>query len=44
MCNRNEGDSPVYRPPQNNDTNWCLGTKSNVYNCSTGVVLGIALE
>ena len=44
MCNRNEGDIPVYRPPQNNDTNWCLGTKSNVYNCSTGVVLGIALE
>jgi methylamine dehydrogenase light chain len=35
---------PVYRPQQNNDTNWCLGTKSNVYNCSTGVVLGIALE
>lgn len=44
LCNRNEGDKPTYRPQANNDINWCLGTKSNVYTCSTGVVLGVALD
>jgi methylamine dehydrogenase light chain len=41
-CNRNEGDEPIYRPSKANDINWCLGTKSLVYNCSTAVVLGVA--
>lgn len=44
LCNRNEGDKPTYRPQSNNDINWCLGTESSVYNCSTGVVLGRALD
>ena len=44
LCNRNEGDTPVYRAQTNNDTNWCLGTSSSVYNCSTAVILGVALE
>ena len=26
------------------DTNWCLGTQSQVYNCSTAVLLGVAME
>ncbi len=43
-CNRNEGDKPVYRPQMSNDINWCLGTESQVYNCSTAVVLGLAIE
>ena len=44
MCHSNENDRPVVRPQQNNDTNWCLGTQSNVYNCSTAIIIGTALE
>lgn len=41
LCNRNEGDRPAYRPQANNDLNWCLGTESSVYNCSTAVIIGV---
>lgn len=44
LCQRNEGDRPVYRPQKANDLNWCLGTKSAVYNCSTAIVIGKAPE
>ena len=44
LCNRNESDRPTYRPQANNDIDWCLGTKSSVYTCSTGVVLGVATD
>ena len=44
LCNRNERDTPVYRAQTNNDTNWCLGTSSTVYTCSTAVILGVALD
>ena len=44
LCNRNEDDTPVYRAQTNNDTNWCLGTQSSVYNCSTAVILGVAVD
>ncbi len=44
LCNRNERDTPVYRAQTNNDTNWCLGTQSSVYTCSTAVILGVATE
>ncbi len=44
LCNRNENDRPMVRPQANNDINWCLGTSSSVYNCSTAVILGVALE
>ena len=27
-----------------NDVNWCLGTSSAVYHCSTAVVVGVAFE
>ena len=43
-CNRNEGDRPMYRPDKNNDINWCLGTSSNLYHCSTAIVIGLALD
>src|SRR4030042_602440 len=26
MCNRNEGDRPVYIAGKSNDINWCMGT------------------
>jgi len=42
VCNRNEGDEPIYRPSKANDLNWCLGTRSIVYHCSTAVVIGVA--
>jgi methylamine dehydrogenase light chain len=41
FCNTNEGDKPVYYPPKSNDINWCIGTKSNAYHCSTAVVVGL---
>jgi len=41
FCNRNEGDKPVYYPPKSNDINWCIGTNSNAYHCSTAVVVGL---
>lgn len=42
FCNRNEGDTPIYRPQSNNDIDWCLGTSSMIYHCSTAVILGVA--
>lgn len=44
MCNRNEGDRPMYVPPKSNDLNWCLGTQSAVYHCSTAIIVGVATE
>jgi methylamine dehydrogenase light chain len=44
VCNRNVSDKPMVRPQANNDINWCLGTSSTVYNCSTAIILGTALE
>ena len=44
FCNRNEGDKPTYYPPKNNDINWCVGTKTNAYHCSTAVVATTAVE
>ncbi|MGI9327838.1 MAG: methylamine dehydrogenase light chain [Pseudomonadales bacterium] len=44
LCNRNEGDRPMYNPPKSNDLNWCLGTQSIIYNCSTAIVIGLAVE
>ena len=44
LCQRNEGDRPTYQPQLSNDLNWCLGTSSVVYNCSTAIIIGSALE
>jgi len=44
LCNRNESDKPMARPQANNDTNWCLGTDSSIYNCSTAIIIGTAIE
>lgn len=44
LCNRNEHDRPPVRPQSNNDYNWCLGTESSIYNCSTAVIIGVATE
>jgi len=44
LCQRDEGDRPPYRADKTNDMNWCLGTESMVYHCSTAVVVGVAFE
>ena len=44
FCHRNEGDKPIYFSARSNDINWCFGTTSVVYNCSTAIVLGVATE
>ena len=40
LCTRHEGDKAVYYPAKSNDINWCMGTTSNVYHCSTSVIIG----
>ncbi len=44
FCNRNERDSPLYRPGQSNDYNWCAGSsRANIpYHCSTARIVGAA--
>lgn len=44
FCHRDEGERPLYRPSLANDINWCLGTKSPAYHCSTAVVIGLSIE
>lgn len=44
LCQRNEGDRPLYRPELSADINWCIGTSSNAYHCSTAIVIGTALD
>jgi methylamine dehydrogenase light chain len=44
LCQRDEGDRPPYRLDKTNDVNWCLGTESNAYHCSTAIIVGIALD
>jgi methylamine dehydrogenase light chain len=43
LCNRNEGDKPLYVPFQSNDYNWCAGSQSDLpYNCSVSRIVGSA--
>jgi methylamine dehydrogenase light chain len=44
FCNRNEGDRPIYHPYRSNDINWCGGASTQIYNCSTALLVGLALE
>jgi methylamine dehydrogenase light chain len=44
LCQRHEGGRPPYRSDKSNEVNWCLGTSSSAYNCSTAIVVGIAFE
>lgn len=41
-CTRNDSEQPMYRPFNNNDINWCMGAKSQVYNCTLAVIRGVA--
>lgn len=44
LCNRNEGDMPLYVPFRSNDYDWCTGSSvANIpYHCSTARVLSRA--
>ena len=44
LCQRDEATKPLYRPDKTNDINWCLGTTSLTYHCSTAIVVGVAFE
>lgn len=44
FCNRNEGDRPIYHPYRSNDINWCAGASSQIYHCSTALIIGVAQE
>jgi methylamine dehydrogenase light chain len=44
FCHTNKGDKPVYYPSRSNDINWCYGTTSVIYNCSTAIVVQVAKE
>ena len=44
LCQRNEGERPIYRPQKAADLNWCIGTTDNSYHCSTSIVVGTALD
>jgi methylamine dehydrogenase light chain len=42
LCNRNQGDRPVYLTGKSNDINWCMGTSTAAYNSTVAIVLGVA--
>ena len=42
FCSRSEGEKPVYYPFKSGHINWCLGSGTNVYHCSTAIVIGKA--
>jgi methylamine dehydrogenase light chain len=42
VCQRHEGDRPVYVPPKSNDINWCMGSVGTIYNSTVAVVIGVA--
>ncbi|ASJ74019.1 methylamine dehydrogenase light chain [Granulosicoccus antarcticus] len=44
LCQRDERDRPLYRSDKSNDINWCLGSSSTIYHCSTAVLVGLAFE
>jgi methylamine dehydrogenase light chain len=42
VCQRHEGDRPVYVPAKANDINWCMGRAGAVYNSTVAIVVGVA--
>ena len=41
-CNRNEGDTPKYRPQKSNAITWCYGGVAPTYNCTVSRVVALA--
>ena len=42
FCNRNEGDTPKYRPQKSNSITWCYGGVAPTYNCTVSRVVALA--
>jgi len=42
FCNRNEGDTPRYRPQKANSVTWCYGGVSPTYHCTVSRVIALA--
>jgi methylamine dehydrogenase light chain len=41
-CQRDQDNTPIYRPQTSNHLNWCTGSQAGVpYHCSLSVVLGV---
>lgn len=42
LCNRNEGDRPLYTAGKSNDYNWCVGSNANLpYHCTVSRVISV---
>jgi methylamine dehydrogenase light chain len=41
-CNRNEGDTPKYRPEKANSVTWCYGGVAPTYTCTVSRVVALA--
>ena len=41
-CNRNEGDTPKYKPQKSNSVTWCYGGVAPTYNCTVSRVVALA--
>lgn len=45
LCNRNEGDRPLYMAGQANDYNWCVGSRSDMlYHCTVSRVISVVTK
>ncbi|MCV6615880.1 MAG: methylamine dehydrogenase (amicyanin) light chain [Cellvibrionaceae bacterium] len=45
LCQRDEGDTPIYRPQNTNNLNWCAGSQADIpYHCSLSVVIGVKAQ
>jgi methylamine dehydrogenase light chain len=42
FCNRNEGDTPRYRPQAANSVTWCYGGVSAAYHCTVAGPIALA--
>jgi methylamine dehydrogenase light chain len=42
LCNTNLGERPAYRITLHNDINWCMGSTSTMFHCTTSLVIGVA--
>ncbi len=45
LCNRNEGDRPLYMAGRSNDYNWCVGSQASLpYHCTVSRVVGVVTK
>lgn len=42
LCNNNERERPGYRLGVHNDINWCMANTSQMFHCTTSLIVGVA--